>query len=465
MSTLTLRPMGQGVINSTTYGTTYCANWSTAWEQVDEETCDDLSYFSVSQQGGYAQDAYKSFTLSNPSLSGTITNVTIYVRCAGHNTYSCYAKTLIYIGSTSYEGSIYYLNVDANYHDISTSYNTNPNTGVAWTWTDINNLEIGVHMRCTNTVDTRCSWVYAVVTYNAPPNNPSTPSGASSVGRNISSSYSTNTTDPEGNNIYYRFNWGDGTYTNSSVVASGTTVSASHSWSTATTYSVKVCAIDSGGNSSDWSGVKTVVVSNTAPNTPSTPSGSSSLYRNVLSSYLTAASDANGDQVKYTFDWDDGTTSTTGFVSSGTSASASHSWSAVGTWSVRAKTTDYYGLVSGWSSIKLVTVSNQVPNKPSTPSGTTNGRVGISYSYSTSATDPDGDDVYYSFTWGDGTSDDTATVASGTTASVSHSWSSPGTYLVYAYAIDIYAGTSVASNALTVVIGQGGGRAQIIGLW
>ncbi len=135
--------------------------------------------------------------------------------------------------------------------------------------------------------------------------------------------------------------------------------------------------------------------------------------------------------MKYTFDWGDGTISTTSLVSSGTASSASHSWTVASgstkTFSVRAKATDEKGLDSGWSSALSVTIKgpapvNNPPVAPSIPSGPTSGSSGSSYSYSAKATDPDGDRVKYTFDWGDGTTSATSLVSSGTAASASHSW-------------------------------------------
>ncbi|GAG82097.1 unnamed protein product, partial [marine sediment metagenome] len=47
--------------------------------------------------------------------------------------------------------------------------------------------------------------------------------------------------------------------------------------------------------------------------------------------------------------------------------------------------------------------NNTPPEKPSQPSGPTALMVGVQGSFSTSTTDPDGDNVYYLFRWGDGT--------------------------------------------------------------
>ena len=96
---------------------------------------------------------------------------------------------------------------------------------------------------------------------------------------------------------------------------------------------------------------------------------------------------------------------------------------------------------------------NTVPNKPSTPSGETSGETGTSYTYSTSTTDPEGDDIKYGWDWnGDGTVDEwTGWYSSGETVAISHSWSSSGTYnvKVRAYDGDKY---SAWSDALTVSI-------------
>jgi len=97
---------------------------------------------------------------------------------------------------------------------------------------------------------------------------------------------------------------------------------------------------------------------------------------------------------------------------------------------------------------------NNPPNTPSTPSGLTSGYVYTTYSYSTSTIDPDGDNVRYELSWGDGTSTTTGFYASDTAASASHSWTRPGTYQVKVQAQDVYEAWSSWSNALTVSISQ-----------
>ena len=63
-----------------------------------------------------------------------------------------------------------------------------------------------------------------------------------------------------------------------------------------------------------------------------------------------------------------------------------------------------------------------------TPSGSISGIPGQSYSYSTSATDPDGNQVQYMFDWGDGSTSVIGPFDSDISVTASHSWSKSGTY-------------------------------------
>ena len=255
----------------------------------------------------------------------------------------------------------------ARYYDILPDY-TSWNI---WQYTDkgvVNGISGNVDLdRFKGNKEQMISTLAIPNTINNPPNTPSTPSGSSSGNTGVSYSYSTLATDSDGNPVKYTFDWGDNSATtDTSYVNSGTSASASHSWSSANTYNVKVKATDSNGASSvGWSGSKTVTITtastNHPPDIPLTPSGSNSGNTGVSYSYSTLATDSDGNTVKYTFDWGDGYTSDTSFVTSGTTGSASHSWSSPNTYSVKVKATDSIGASSGWSSVKTVTISTTTP--------------------------------------------------------------------------------------------------------
>jgi hypothetical protein len=102
---------------------------------------------------------------------------------------------------------------------------------------------------------------------NSPPNKPNKPSGPPSGKPNTVYTYSTSTTDPDGNQVYYQWDWGDGSQSTwLGLYNSGTTVSTTHTWGKGS-YSIKVKAKDTIGAESNWSDPLTVTMpKNTAFN-------------------------------------------------------------------------------------------------------------------------------------------------------------------------------------------------------
>jgi choloylglycine hydrolase len=89
---------------------------------------------------------------------------------------------------------------------------------------------------------------------NNPPNTPNRPSGPSTGNINREYTYSTKTTDPDGDRVLYLFDWGDNT--DSGWVGpydSDEIVRISHDWSKQGSYEVKVKAKDIYGGETDWS--------------------------------------------------------------------------------------------------------------------------------------------------------------------------------------------------------------------
>jgi len=122
-------------------------------------------------------------------------------------------------------------------------------------------------------------------------------------------------------------------------------------------------------------------------------------------------------------------------------------------YSLYGNVSDRYPLINPWNGTPP---PNNPPNTPSTPSGPITRETGQSGSYSTSASDPDGDQVQYRFDWdADGSHDySTWTIfgASGHTGIVSNSWSSRGMYVVKSQARDEHLAESSWSSGLTVVV-------------
>ena len=109
------------------------------------------------------------------------------------------------------------------------------------------------------------------------------------------------------------------------------------------------------------------------------------------------------------------------------------------------------GSGTGWDwCFRTYCIENNPPEKPSTPSGETNGKAGTSYSYSSDTTDIDGDQIYYLFDWGDGTNSGwKGPYNSGDSITESHIWDAQGTYAVKVKAKDTSDVESVWSDPLS----------------
>lgn len=218
---------------------------------------------------------------------------------------------------------------------------------------------------------------------NSPPEKPNVPSGDASVDEDVSSLYSAVVSDPDGDDVQFRFGWGDSTGGWSSYVSSGSEVSASHSWSSAGSYAVRVQLRDEQGLVSEWSNHLEVTVEasdddsfsvpNSNPMVPFFPSvenesdnGSSPLvstfsgFMNVslgeLYNYSVVAVDDDGHEVQIFVEWGDGSnTSWSEFVGSNESVVFSHSWGSVGVFELRVIVRDELGLFSEWTeSVEVV---------------------------------------------------------------------------------------------------------------
>ena len=92
------------------------------------------------------------------------------------------------------------------------------------------------------------------VNTNDPPNIPNKPEGPTSGKPKTEYTFSTSTTDPDGDQVYYMWRWGDGHYSEwLGPYDSGKTASASHKWSEAAHYQIRVKAKDINDAETNWS--------------------------------------------------------------------------------------------------------------------------------------------------------------------------------------------------------------------
>jgi len=73
------------------------------------------------------------------------------------------------------------------------------------------------------------------------------------------------------------------------------------------------------------------------------------------------------------------------------------------------------------------------------PSGVTNGKINVEYTYTSGTTDPEGDQVYYLWDWGDGNNSGwLGPYNSGVPCEAKHIWNVKDNYNIKVKAKDIY---------------------------
>jgi len=104
--------------------------------------------------------------------------------------------------------------------------------------------------------------VYCFRDLNTPPNAPDAPTGPPGGQKGVNYTFSAVTTDPDDDQVFYLFDWGDGT--NSSWVGpynSSVPGNASHAWASVGNFSIKAKAKDVNGAESDWSASHNISIS------------------------------------------------------------------------------------------------------------------------------------------------------------------------------------------------------------
>jgi outer membrane protein assembly factor BamB len=178
---------------------------------------------------------------------------------------------------------------------------------------------------------------------------------------------------------------------------------------------------------------------NKGPRTPAKPEGPARVVPNDSAAYSAATTDPEQDKVLYLFDWGDGRADTTDLFESGDAATASHAWSATGSYPVRVRARDSKGRWgTAWSDPLDVTVDdNRPPDPPGRPTHVGIDSVGYPIAFTTSATDPDGDSVQIKYYFAEGrVSGYGQKVASGAAYTDSVVYAQNGWKVVYAVATD-----------------------------
>ena len=193
-----------------------------------------------------------------------------------------------------------------------------------------------------------------------PPETPSVPDGPARGVYNREYSFTSSTTEPDGESIFYIFDWDDGNFSEwLGPYISGEMVTSSYSWSAIGDYQIRVRAKDINGVQSPWSEPHAIsIVDNNPPNIP-TIVGPTKFIPFVPCSFTFNTTDDDGDNVRYYVDWGDGSSQWFGPYASGESFSAEYKW-IKGSHIIKVKARDTIGDESEWATFTVSFAKNKV---------------------------------------------------------------------------------------------------------
>ena len=265
------------------------------------------------------------------------------------------------------------------------------------------------------------TWLASVLALNPPSGSANQPPVASFTQSctNLSCSFTSTSSDPDGSISAYRWTFGDGS-------AAVLTQSASHTYAAGGTYTVTLQVTDNQGATNSTSQNVTVSAANQPPVASFTQS-----CNGLSCSFTSTSSDPDGSIASYRWTFGDGSAAVT-------TQNASHTYTAGGTYTVTLQVTDNQGATSSTPQNVTVSAANQPPVASFTQSCN-----GLTCSFTSTSSDPDGSIASYRWTFGDGS-------AAVTTQNASHTYTAGGTYTVTLQVTDNQGATNSTSQNVTV---------------
>lgn len=253
--------------------------------------------------------------------------------------------------------------------------------------------------------------------------------------------------------IAYTVDWGDGSSTTrvptSGFVAPGSSRNADHTFAAASTYTIRVTAVDNDGVAPRTSAERIWSHSVSPPNDVPTMQSlsctpNSSNAGDEVTCTFRATDDSSG--VHYTVQWGDGSPTTrvpaSGSIAPGTTETAQHTYASQGSYSVSVTATDNEApplTSSAIQHLQSVLDPNDAPVMDSlscSPNPSSTGQV-VTCEF---VAEDDSGGVYYDIDWGDGSASERAPASGyalpGALVSLQHAWSGAGAFTVSVTATD-----------------------------
>jgi len=200
------------------------------------------------------------------------------------------------------------------------------------------------------------------------PDIPDKPDGPGKGALGLEYNFSSSTIDPDGDQIFYMFDWGDGNFSEwEGPYNSGEIVEASHIWNNKGYFEIKVKAIDEKGNQSDWSEALIIqIILNYPPNRP-TITGPDQLIPKIPYKFKFSTTDPDGENVFFLIEWGDGKIEEwIGPYSSGEIVTISHKYTTTGIFKINVTAKDINDFESEIreKQIKVSLSRNRIINNP-----------------------------------------------------------------------------------------------------
>ena len=143
----------------------------------------------------------------------------------------------------------------------------------------------------------------------------------------------TSSYDPDDNGYItlWEWNFGDGTNGSGEITI--------HIYSEIGIYTVILTVTDDDGATDTDTFEMEIVKANNPPTKPDVQ-GDVIGSRNTECTYIAVSTDEDNDTIKYIFNWDDGTNTTTDFLPNGTKTTQNHSWNDAGRYTITVQATD-----------------------------------------------------------------------------------------------------------------------------
>jgi hypothetical protein len=200
-----------------------------------------------------------------------------------------------------------------------------------------------------------------LVRFNDPPYTPLiTGSGDGYVG--CPYAFTVVVVDPEGDDVFYMLDWGDGTYSEwLGPYPSGVEITVFHVYDTPGQYEIRVKAKDIYGAETPWSDPLLITIyPNMFPDTPEI-NGPKTGRPGTEYNYTFRSTDAEAHLLYYYIEWDDGNIEEwIGPYEPGEPVTVNHTWDEKGTYNIRAKARDECDAEGGWGTLKVFMPRNKV---------------------------------------------------------------------------------------------------------